>query len=309
MAAFERAIRIGWETRGSQEALLHYDGSVYHAQTWVAGSAPADGTWSTGDVAWQGSGGGLGWVCTSGGTPGTWTAFGSGSGGDSIQINTTAVTDANFNNTTPAAASGGVNVLWQRSGSGPDSVSAYTLASGFQPFLGLGIYPFPAIKSQPSHSAQNMTNNTHYAVYLGRAWASLTSFNIYWGSAAGVALGTVTYAEIGILTGTAALNGATVNMTVRGTTDISGVLGTAAYRTTAITTSGITAGDDLWIVLGKNATGATPQYRSTANADAAQVGIFYTLAAGGAISALGAGTSYSLGSASVPCPQGAWTAT
>lgn len=52
-----------------------------------------------------------------------------GGGGDSITINTTAVTDANFNDTTPAASAGRALVEWQRSGSGPDSVSAQTPAS------------------------------------------------------------------------------------------------------------------------------------------------------------------------------------
>ncbi len=49
----------------------------------------------------------------------------SGGGGDSIQVGGVAVTDANFNDSTPAAPTGGANVKWQRSGTGPDSVSAY----------------------------------------------------------------------------------------------------------------------------------------------------------------------------------------
>ncbi len=50
---------------------------------------------------------------------------GGGGGGDNVQVNAIAVTDANFNDTTPAAVGTGRNVLWQRSGSGPDAISAY----------------------------------------------------------------------------------------------------------------------------------------------------------------------------------------
>lgn len=49
--------------------------------------------------------------------------------GDSIQVNAVAVTDANLNDSSPAAAGGGVNVKWQRTGTGPDSVSAYVQAA------------------------------------------------------------------------------------------------------------------------------------------------------------------------------------
>ena len=43
-------------------------------------SAPSSGTWQTGDIVFNSSpsaGGTIGWVCVSGGTPGTWKTFGS----------------------------------------------------------------------------------------------------------------------------------------------------------------------------------------------------------------------------------------
>ena len=55
----------------------------------------------------------------------TWDAPGGGGGGDNVQVNGVAVTDANFNDTVPAAVGTGRNVFFQRSGSGPDAVSAY----------------------------------------------------------------------------------------------------------------------------------------------------------------------------------------
>ena len=49
-----------------------------------------------------------------------WVAAPGVGGGDSIQVNGVAVTDANFRDGTPAAPAASVNVTWQRSGAGPD---------------------------------------------------------------------------------------------------------------------------------------------------------------------------------------------
>lgn len=62
---------------------------------------------------------------------------GGGGGGDSITIKTVAVTDADFNDTSPAAPAGDMNVKWQRTGTGPDSVSAYVDVSVLEPLLTL----------------------------------------------------------------------------------------------------------------------------------------------------------------------------
>lgn len=48
-------------------------------RSFLIGTQPAAGTWLTGDVAWDNTpsaSGSIGWVCTAGGTPGTWKAFG-----------------------------------------------------------------------------------------------------------------------------------------------------------------------------------------------------------------------------------------
>lgn len=54
----------------------------------------------------------------------TTDAGGAGSG-DNISVNGTAATDADFDDATPAAASGGVNVLWQKDAGSPNNISAY----------------------------------------------------------------------------------------------------------------------------------------------------------------------------------------
>lgn len=49
--------------------------------------------------------------------------------GDEITVNAAATTDDNFNDTLPGASAGRANMLWQRSGTGPDSVSLQTPTS------------------------------------------------------------------------------------------------------------------------------------------------------------------------------------
>lgn len=57
------------------------------------------------------------------------TPSGGGGGGDNISVNGTAVTDANFNSTTPVAAAGRVLVEPQFSGASPAAVSMQTPAT------------------------------------------------------------------------------------------------------------------------------------------------------------------------------------
>ena len=52
---------------------------TYHHQT-VGTAAPTTGTWDKGNIVWNESpsnGGKIGWVCTTGGSPGVWKSFGS----------------------------------------------------------------------------------------------------------------------------------------------------------------------------------------------------------------------------------------
>jgi len=58
-----------------------------------------------------------------------------GSGGTSVKVNGSTISNPNFNNTTPAAPGGATNVTWQVSGS---SVSAYVAAGGVTSWSGDG---------------------------------------------------------------------------------------------------------------------------------------------------------------------------
>jgi hypothetical protein len=100
----------------------------------VAAAGHPGGT--TGQVQYNNAGafggiaeGTLGFVLTSNG-PGVPPSFQAASGGTSVLVNGSSITNPNFNDSTPAAPAGGVNVLWQVSGS---SVSAYVLNSSLAP--------------------------------------------------------------------------------------------------------------------------------------------------------------------------------
>lgn len=54
------------------------EGRIY-ARHAAASTAPSTGDYAQGDIVWNAgasSGGFVGWVCITGGTPGTWTTFG-----------------------------------------------------------------------------------------------------------------------------------------------------------------------------------------------------------------------------------------
>jgi hypothetical protein len=58
-----------------------------------------------------------------------------GGGGDNITVNGGAVTDADLDDSTPAAPAGDLNVKWQADGSSPANVSAYVDVSALEPLL------------------------------------------------------------------------------------------------------------------------------------------------------------------------------
>jgi hypothetical protein len=100
------------------------------------------------------------------------------------------------------------------------------------------------------------TNDQCRAIYMGRAPQALSSIRIYWGQTAG---GTMTYAEMGIATGTFS-PGTEPTLTLRGFVDAASDWGSAANRLKAITVTGadIAAGDDIWACYSVNFSAGTP---------------------------------------------------
>jgi len=101
--------------------------------------------------------------------------------GDSVQVNTTNVTDANFADATPAALNGGTNVTWRTSGTGPASISAHIRAAdatnigvatiSAQTFAGKKTFTGGTVGAGPQGSASltpgSITANTCSDVSLG----------------------------------------------------------------------------------------------------------------------------------------------
>jgi len=92
----------------------------------------------------------------------TWEAPGGTGGGDNITVNGTAVTDANFNDSDPAAPAGGVNIKWGTPNTtpNPDNVSAYVpfrlRPTAYTDFLNpqsTGVYSFSPFYGTYSGSA------------------------------------------------------------------------------------------------------------------------------------------------------------
>lgn len=134
---------------------VQIDGDSEYQGNWRIGTAaPTAGVWAKGDIFWNESGNPVGWVCTVGGTPGTWVAISSSSSTETLTNKT--LTSPVIN--TPTTASGvgaknGATVTAVENGAGdlvhktvltlastPVTVANVTGAS----FGGAKLYDFPA---------------------------------------------------------------------------------------------------------------------------------------------------------------------
>jgi hypothetical protein len=100
---------------------------------------------------------------------GAWTDCLSTGGGDSISVNGTAATNANFSDTTPTVVNGTANVKWQKNTAAPDDISAYfdfadfntafkkkpTFASDFHGGSGAAYYNLPFLGAAVSSGTIN----------------------------------------------------------------------------------------------------------------------------------------------------------
>jgi len=117
-------------------------------------------------------------------------------------------------------------------------------------------------------------SNSSYFVYVGPAPYTFTTCNIL--AKVTTLVATITWAEIGVFTGTFVGNSAAI-LTRVGFTDVSAIYNTTGIKRTAVTTTGILPGDDLWIAYGSQAT--TPFVLRGNVADDTQCGVFQSKAA------------------------------
>lgn len=73
------AVTTGLNSSAVNDDIVHRDGNSFDRRVMYGTAAPTGGTWSVGDIMYNltpVAGGALGWVCTTGGAPGTWKTFG-----------------------------------------------------------------------------------------------------------------------------------------------------------------------------------------------------------------------------------------
>lgn len=121
-------------------------------------------------------------------------------------------------------------------------------------------------------TAKTITTTNTFAVYIGKAPRSFTSMQLR--LRVTTAAATITWCEVAIAKG-AIVVGGNPNLTVLGFADVSASYNSTGQKTTTINVSSgqtINEGDDLWILIGNQATTAL-QVRAMSIADDIQVGV------------------------------------
>ena len=161
------------------------------------------------------------------------------------------------------------------------------------PKVGGTITRMPAIMRTPLADCANLTAVTVLATtichcyYMGVCPQASSSINLLANVTALVA--TITWAEIAIYKGTPILGGNCTDFTRLGYADVAAIYNATGIKNTAIPlTIAANAGDNLWVVLGSQAT--TPFQIRGALADNLQSGMFQTWTMRPSLTASGSGT-------------------
>lgn len=152
-------------------------------------------------------------------------------------------------------------------------------------------------------TAKTITSNSTFAVYLGRAPKPITTAQVR--LRVTTAAATITWAEVALATG--AINpGGNPTLTVRGFADVSSIVNSLGQKTITVNASSgqtINEGDDVWLLIGNQATTAL-QVRAASIADDLQTGLQASLATRPSLN-VGATQAYTIeGATTVP----AWAA-
>ena len=126
-------------------------------------------------------------------------------------------------------------------------------------------------------TAKTITSASTFAVYVGRAPKPITSATLR--LRVTTAAATITWAEVALATGTINVGG-NPTLTVRGFADVAAVVNSLGQKSVAWSASAgqtINEGDDVWVLIGNQATTAL-QVRAQSIADDLQVGVQASLA-------------------------------
>lgn len=139
---------------------------------------------------------------------------------------------------------------------------------------------------------KTITSGSSFAVYVGKAPRSLSSAQVRFRVTTG--MGTITWGEMAIAKGSVNVGGNPI-LTVVGYADISAVANGTGQKTVTVNVSSgqsINEGDDLWVVIGNQATTACV-VRALSIADDLQVGLQASLATRPSLN-VGVGQSYTI---------------
>lgn len=114
------------------------------------------------------------------------------------------------------------------------------------------LYP-PGQQIAALTAVRTITSTNTAAVYIGRADRAYSSITVRWRVTTAAA--TVTWAEVAIARGTPVLAGNPL-LTRLGFTDVAGVITSTGQKSTVVALTGCAAGDDLWVLIGQQATTA-----------------------------------------------------
>lgn len=161
--------------------------------------------------------------------------------------------------------------------------------------------PIPAMHNSPIYASANLTatktitSTRSFALYMGKAPRSLTQVQMR--NRVTTAAATITWAEVGLAKGAPAL-GTNPTLTMVGFADVSATFNSTGQKSTTINVSAsqsVSAGDDLWLVIGNQATTACV-VRAQSIADDLQAG-YQASVVGQPSLLIGVPTSFTLESA------------
>ena len=171
-------------------------------------------------------------------------------------------------------------------------------ASGRQKVKAEAVSPIPSVEFSPAHSntagagTKTITSTNSFALYMGKAPRALTSVVMRYRVTTAAA--TITWAEVALAKGSVNLGG-NPTLTMVGFADVSGIINSTGLKSTTINVSSgqaINEGDDLWLLIGNQATTAAV-IRADSGQDDIQTGMLASAAQRPSL-VVGTGTAYTI---------------
>ena len=209
--------------------------------TGVTGTTGATGgTGATGVTGTTGATGGTGAT----GVTGTTGAIG-GTGATGVTGETGATGHTGATGPTGATGTGTTGSTGATGATGSTGATGATGVTG--PGSGSMVTPVSWMGAAGLTTSTALAFSSSYALYVGAAPSAITTVNVVCNVTTNYAGGTSgNWAEVGVFRGNPVANGA-ATLTRVGFTSVTGTFNTTGIKNTAITLTGVNAGDDLWV--------------------------------------------------------------